>query len=133
VTRGQLRLQALFKKMCKSELVENIVTEGDRAGMAEDKCASEKKPMISSYASDDGQLNNRQDQEAEGMQIPMFKLTSKKSGRNPFGSSANLEGRGNSVDNGQADEEIFTSKEQSELFARYREKVCVSVHQLLTQ
>jgi hypothetical protein len=115
--------------MCKSELVENILTEEDRAGMAEDKCTSEKKPMISSYASDDGQLNNRQDQEVEGMKIPM--PTSKKSGRNPFGNSAKLEGRGNSVDNGKADEEISASKEQS-LFARYLEKVCVTVHQLLT-
>jgi hypothetical protein len=102
-TRGQLRLQEHMQKLYKDESVKNSSTEGDFPGLGTDYPDSNEKNA---------------DQKGKGPNGQEVTATKSKEGN-----SANFEQSEDTLDNGQADEIIFASKEQSPLLARYMQKV----------
>ena len=107
------------------ELLENAATKGAPA-IIEDKLASKDQPMVTTYGSNKKVLNPYDNQDKEEKGLNTSTLDTNKSGR-VSGGCANLEGSGDCGDIGRVDEELFASKEQSQQFARYLQKVNFTV------
>jgi hypothetical protein len=125
-TGGQLRLQDHVQKLYKVESVKNSSTEGDFPGLGTDYPGSnEQKADKKALAVLNSNTNNSavddfgsENQEGKGPNGDKVTATTLKEG-----DSVKFEQIEDTLDNGQADEIIFASKEQSPLLARYMQKV----------
>jgi hypothetical protein len=122
MTRGQLRLQAFLQKVHGKEIVGSTETKGDLPEMVENELVSkeqgkEDRNLVAAVGSDASVLKNN----GSGSKVPNGpNTTARKSEGGIFGNCADkeiMEGTSGEF------EQIFASKEQSQLLARYLQKV----------